>query len=125
MRKATLQILYNILLITACCCCFINNASGQVQPFYDDIQTFKKQDSTSFPPKHAILFIGSSSFTNWTDVQDYFPKHRFFNRGFGGSTLTDALRKLQDLTFASIGTPASLKSSLPPPQSNQASLRPS
>lgn len=97
MRKATLQILYNILLITACYCCFINNASGQVQPFYDDIQTFKKQDSNSFPSKNAILFVGSSSFTNWTDVQSYFPKHTIINRGFGGSALTDVIRYANDV----------------------------
>jgi hypothetical protein len=42
------------------------------QPFWSDIQAFKKQDSISFPPKDAILLIGSSSFTKWTDVQDYF-----------------------------------------------------
>ena len=64
--------------------------SAQVPPaFYEDIQAFKKQDKDSMPPKDAILFVGSSSFTKWTDVQDYFPKHIIINRGFGGSTLQD------------------------------------
>jgi hypothetical protein len=35
----------------------------QAQTFAADIAAFKKQDSISFPPKDAILFIGSSSFT--------------------------------------------------------------
>lgn len=60
--------------------------------FYDDILAFKKQDSINFPPKNAILFVGSSSFTNWTDVQDYFPGYTIINRGFGGSTLMDVIR---------------------------------
>jgi lysophospholipase L1-like esterase len=61
-------------------------------PFYSDIQTFKKQDSAAFPTKNAILFVGSSSFTKWTDVQDYFPGYPIINRGFGGSSLPDLIR---------------------------------
>ena len=60
--------------------------------FWDDIQAFKKQDSVSPPPKNAILFIGSSSFTMWKDVQTYFPSFTIINRGFGGSSLTDVIR---------------------------------
>ena len=65
--------------------------------FYDDIQAFKTQDSISFPAKGAILFVGSSSFTKWTDMQDYFPKHKIINRGFGGSTLLDVIRYAKDV----------------------------
>jgi lysophospholipase L1-like esterase len=69
------------------------------QPFYEDIQVFKKQDSLSFPPKNAILFVGSSSFTNWKDVQQYFPQHTIINRGFGGSSLPDVTRYANDIIF--------------------------
>jgi len=68
-------------------------------PFWNDIQNFKKQDSVSFPPKNAILLIGSSSFTKWTDVQDYFPGYTIVNRGFGGSTLLDEIRYVNDIVF--------------------------
>jgi lysophospholipase L1-like esterase len=68
-------------------------------PFWDDIQKFKKQDSVSFPPANAILFIGSSSFTLWQDVADYFPGYTIINRGFGGSTLTDQIRYANDIVF--------------------------
>lgn len=68
-------------------------------PFYNDIQKFKRQDSTSFPPRQSILFIGSSSFTRWTDVQQYFPAYPIINRGFGGSTLPDQQRYLDDIVF--------------------------
>lgn len=67
--------------------------------FWNDIQKFKKQDSISFPPKNAILFIGSSSFTRWTDVQNYFPAYTIINRGFGGSTLLDQIRYANDIVF--------------------------
>lgn len=66
-------------------------------PFYEDIQAFKKQDADSMPPKNAILFVGSSSFTMWKDVQDYFPRHTIINRGFGGSTLRDVIRYANDV----------------------------
>jgi lysophospholipase L1-like esterase len=68
-------------------------------PFYGDIRAFKKQDSISFPPRQAILFIGSSSFTMWKDVQAWFPGHTIINRGFGGSTLQDQLRYVNDIVF--------------------------
>ena len=68
-------------------------------PFWKDIQNFKKQDSISFPPKNAILLIGSSSFTKWTDVQDYFPGYTIINRGFGGSILLDQIRYANDIIF--------------------------
>lgn len=61
-------------------------------PFYKDIEAFKKEDQSSFPQKGSILFVGSSSFTNWKDVQKDFPTYKIINRGFGGSSLTDLIR---------------------------------
>ena len=75
---------------------FFNAAA---QPYLEDIQAFKKQDSISFPVAKSILFIGSSSFTKWTDVQTYFPSKRIINRGFGGSTLVDVIRYVDDIVF--------------------------
>ncbi len=76
------------------------NAHAQEHPpFYSDIQSFKKQDSLHFPPAKAILFIGSSSFTKWKDVQDYFPGYTILNRGFGGSSLPDVIRYADDIIF--------------------------
>ncbi|HET6994644.1 MAG TPA: GDSL-type esterase/lipase family protein [Chitinophagaceae bacterium] len=76
----------------------ITNAQDQ-PAFWNDIQAFKKQDSTHFPGTNKILFIGSSSFTNWKDVQDYFPAYPIINRGFGGSTLLDQVRYVKDVVF--------------------------
>ena len=72
-------------------------AQEQKSAFWDDIQVFKKQDSVSFPPKNAILFTGSSSFTMWKDVQNDFPAHTIVNRGFGGSSLPDVIRYAPDI----------------------------
>jgi lysophospholipase L1-like esterase len=72
-------------------------ARAQTEPFYDDIHSFKKQDSAVFPPKQAILFVGSSSFTKWKDVQSYFPDYPIINRGFGGSSLPDVIHFANDI----------------------------
>ena len=72
---------------------------AQNTPFYSEIQQFKKQDSIHFPPKHAILFLGSSSFRKWQDVQKYFPDYTIINRGFGGSTIPDAIRYLNEIVY--------------------------
>jgi lysophospholipase L1-like esterase len=80
------------LLVVTCSVSF-------AQPFIDDINAFKKQDSISFPPKQAILFVGSSSFTKWKDVADYFPDYTIINRGFGGSSLVDVIRYADDVIF--------------------------
>lgn len=66
-------------------------------PFWNDIQQFKKKDSAAFPQAEQILFVGSSSFTMWKDVQDYFPQHPIINRGFGGSSITDLIRYANDI----------------------------
>lgn len=68
-------------------------------PFWNDIRKFKTQDSTAFPKEKQILFIGSSSFTNWQDVNDYFPGYKILNRAFGGSTLVDLIRYRYEVIF--------------------------
>lgn len=65
--------------------------------FWQDIQNFKTLDQESAPPKNAILLVGSSSFTKWQDVSEYFPGKTIINRGFGGSRLTDLNYYSEDL----------------------------
>lgn len=72
---------------------------AQNVPFYNEVQSFKKQDSVKFPPKHAILLVGSSTFTKWKDVQQYFPQQVILNRGFGGSSLPDLIYFTKDVIF--------------------------
>jgi lysophospholipase L1-like esterase len=79
--------------------CSSHEPASTPAPFAKTIAAFKKQDSISFPPENAILFIGSSSFTLWEDVQNYFPGYTIINRGFGGSTLEDQIRYANDIIF--------------------------
>lgn len=92
-KKLLLKILFVLFLV------FADNARAQQAPYWKDIQAFKKQDSLAFPPKNAILFVGSSSFTNWKDVQSYFPDYKIINRGFGGSSLPEVIQYANDIIF--------------------------
>ena len=74
-------------------------AQAQQLPFRDEITAFKKMDSVSPPPKNAILFVGSSSFRKWTNVQEAFPGYKIINRGFGGSTIPDVINYADDIIF--------------------------
>ena len=60
---------------------------AQDRPFWKEIKEFKRADSVSSPPQNAIVFVGSSSFRMWKDLQNAFPQHVVINRGFGGSSL--------------------------------------
>jgi lysophospholipase L1-like esterase len=66
-------------------------------PFWTEIVNFKKLDAFKPPPAHSILFVGSSSFTIWKDVNACFPGYPILNRGFGGSTLVDVIRYAYDI----------------------------
>ncbi|RYY30574.1 MAG: G-D-S-L family lipolytic protein [Chitinophagaceae bacterium] len=91
MKSGSLIVLFLIL--------FAGGAAAQDPPFYKDIQNFKRMDSAAMPPKGAIVFTGSSSFTGWKDVQQRFPDYTIINRGFGGSSLPHVIMYADDVIF--------------------------
>jgi lysophospholipase L1-like esterase len=95
MKKKIVYLLAFVLFLTN----GISAFSQQKSPFQAQIEAFLKQDSLEFPPKNAILLVGSSSFTNWKDVQEYFPEHKIINRGFGGSSLPDVIRYAPNIIY--------------------------
>jgi lysophospholipase L1-like esterase len=88
------KILLVVYLISAG---FTVTAQTTDPPFRKEIDAFKKKDSAQMPAKASILFVGSSSFTKWTDMQDYFPGYPILNRGFGGSSLPDLIRYVNEV----------------------------
>ncbi|ETZ24232.1 GDSL-type esterase/lipase family protein [Pedobacter sp. V48] len=76
------------------------NSYSQEKPFWNDIQKFKHQDSISMPAKNKVVFVGSSSFTRWNDLETVFKDYHAINRGFGGSTLEQANAYIHELVFA-------------------------
>lgn len=93
MKRISLFILFFIACVPALI------AQQNTAPFYNEIQGFKKTDSIQAPPKNAILFVGSSSFRMWSNLQQAFPKHTIINRGFGGSSLPHVIQYADDIIF--------------------------
>lgn len=92
MQQVKQILFFFALLITTC------RLHAQ-EALWEEIQAFKKQDSLQPPPKNAILFVGSSSFRLWPDVQSSFPGYTIINRGFGGSTLPDVIHYADEIIF--------------------------
>ncbi len=77
----------------------LNAVAQDARPFWSEIEAFRKQDSLDMPAKNGIVFVGSSSFRMWQDAEQIFKKYQVINRGFGGSTLADAINYLDYLVF--------------------------
>lgn len=76
-------------IIFFCLVSYTSFAQREARPFWSEIQAFMKEDRLNPPPASGTLFVGSSSFRLWNNLQDYFPELNIVNRGFGGSTLSD------------------------------------
>lgn len=64
---------------------------GVLSKWEPAIQKFEAADVTNPPPKHAILFLGSSSIVKWKTLAEDFSEHQVINRGFGGSQIADSV----------------------------------
>jgi hypothetical protein len=91
--KQKCNLLLLILLLSFCS----GIAQVEKSPFAEDLKRFRELDSISPPPPHATLFIGSSSFTLWKDVQSYFPGYIIINRAYGGSRLLDLNKDFNEI----------------------------
>ncbi len=93
--------MYKLILKTILAFVFLFNIATNsfAQPFLKEVSYFKKLDSITPPPTNPILFIGSSSFTKWVDVKNYFPGYTILNRAFGGSSLPDVIYFAEEVIF--------------------------
>jgi lysophospholipase L1-like esterase len=92
--------LYTFLLtLLVCFAVQLQATAQQAKPFWSEIQAFQKQDSIAMPPRNGIVFVGSSSVRMWKDAEEIFKKYQVINRGFGGSTLADAILYQDELIF--------------------------
>ena len=66
-------------------------AQTKTNSFENEILAFEARDKTNPPPRHAILFVGSSSIRLWKTLTQDFPQYRVLNRGFGGSQISDCI----------------------------------
>jgi lysophospholipase L1-like esterase len=67
--------------------------------FESSIRAFQESDRTNPPPQHAILFIGSSIFRQWTNLTEQMAPLPVYNRAFGGSRTTDLLERIDQVVL--------------------------
>ncbi len=69
-------------------------------PAFDrEIRNFVMSDRQKFPPENSTLFIGSSSIRMWYGIKDEFPELQIIHRGFGGSTIKQALHYMDKIVL--------------------------
>jgi hypothetical protein len=82
------------ILVWFCATCLLNECQAaelRTNRWETDIRAFEAADATNPPPQNGVLFVGSSSIRLWPNIQQAFPGHTVFKRGFGGSELSDSL----------------------------------
>lgn len=72
-------------------CSSAGGTSTENLRFASEIDAFLKEDQVNPPPAGGILFIGSSIFREWTDLNEQMAPLPVFNRAFGGSRTADVL----------------------------------
>ncbi len=60
--------------------------------YQKDLDRWAAQDRISPPEPGRIVFIGSSTFTNWKTINSAFPRKGILNRAYGGSGLGNLIR---------------------------------
>ena len=65
--------------------------------YENDVQTIKQYDKIYAPPENPILFVGSSSFRLWSDVERLFADYVVLNRGVGGAVINEITYYINDL----------------------------
>jgi lysophospholipase L1-like esterase len=68
------------------------SSKGDPDAWEKTIQKFESYDHLHPPVMGSILFVGSSSFTFWTTLQQDMAPLPVINRGFGGSHMRDIVR---------------------------------
>jgi lysophospholipase L1-like esterase len=78
-------------LLLACWLALVFSAQAATNRFDSDIRAYVAADQTNPPPKNGVLFTGSSSIRLWKTLRQDFPDRPVFNRGFGGSQISDVI----------------------------------
>src|SRR5687767_6833387 len=67
--------------------------------FAANIEAFLERDRVAPPPQGGILFIGSSIFRQWADLEADMAPLPAFNRAFGGSRTWEVLHYMDEIVL--------------------------
>lgn len=97
-RKAWLVSLGGLVLITR----LLGGVEAEAQDptrWNEAMHAFAAEDAASPPPAHSIVFTGSSSIVGWKTLPEDMTPLTVLNRGFGGSTMPEAVYWLDTLVL--------------------------
>jgi lysophospholipase L1-like esterase len=97
MKRATTQFIFLLVLAFTPFCAGAQTNHAAIK-WAKELAEFEAGDRTNPPPKHAILFVGSSTIRFW-NLSKNFPKMPVINRGFGGSQIDEATALADKLIF--------------------------
>lgn len=89
-RPGARLLLAGILIVTVARAAVSAVPAHSYEAWENEIAAYERMDRTNPPPRHALLFTGSSTIRLWKSLAQDFPKHAVINRGFGGSQIVDA-----------------------------------
>jgi lysophospholipase L1-like esterase len=64
-----------------------------------EIKAYEAAERTNPPPKHGLLFTGSSTIRRWATLAQDFPNQPVINRGVGGSETVDITHFADRIVF--------------------------
>jgi lysophospholipase L1-like esterase len=70
----------------------LGQAIGLPSPWEHSIRAFEARDRRRAPVPGSIVFVGSSSFTLWSSLEEDMALLPVVNRGFGGALIDDVVR---------------------------------
>src|SRR6516165_6238273 len=94
-RKPSVALLCAALSVSA----LLAQAPVKSGRFQADIARMLERDKTSPPPREGILFIGSSIFRLWAQLDEQMAPLPVFNRAFGGSVTQDLLDRMDQIVI--------------------------
>lgn len=77
----------------------VSGPAARENRFEAQIKAMADKDRQSPPPQQAILFIGSSIFRLWSDLESQMAPLPVFNRAFGGSRTWEVLAAVDQLVL--------------------------
>jgi lysophospholipase L1-like esterase len=77
----------------------IRDLLGDPNPWEASIRQFELEDQFERPADDEIMFLGSSTFTLWSDIGCDMSPLTVVNRGFGGSKMADMSRYFDRIVF--------------------------
>ena len=76
-----------------------NQDTGDPTRFEGEIRNFERRDKVNSPTVGGVVVIGSSSIRLWTGIHNDLQPITIVSRGFGGSTMYDALYYLERIVL--------------------------